>query len=193
MKGFAKLLAIALVLIVVPTMATDMTCFGACHGQCGKTPCACARPCESCPACCAPSKPCVQYEEKEVTAYKTVFEEVVDKVPVEAVKYVEETAYRCVPATVMQPPPAPACAPAKACAPCNTCGPATCAELVPVQVLKKVPYTVFREVRYQKIEEHPRVVVKQVPYTFIQCVPKTVCEACGPAAACGKPACDGSK
>ncbi len=143
------------------------------------------------PAVLRPTQPCprIEYEEKECTAYKTVFEEVVDKVSVDAVKFVEETEYRCVPVTVMQPPPLPACEPAQACASCNTCAPATCCDLVPVQVLKKVPFTVLREVHYQKVEERPRVVVKQVPYTFTQCVPKVVCEPCGPVSACDKPAC----
>ena len=184
MKEFARILVVASVVIVIGAITADVACFGACRGQCGKSPCVCK--CDSCPPCCAPSKPCIQYEEKEVTAYKTVFEEVIEKVQVPAVKYVEETAYRCVPVTVMQPRPTAACEPAKACAPCNTCAPATCGDLVPVQVLKKAPYTVFREVHYQKTEERPRVVVKQVPYTFIQCVPKVVCEPCCPASTCDK-------
>ena len=186
MRMFAKVLAIASVLLVIGAIAAEQTCLAACHGQCGKQPCVCAREGPCCPPCCAPTKPCIQYEEKEVTAYKTVYEEVVEKVPVPAVRYVEATEYRCVPVTVMQPKPAAACEPAKACAPCNPCGPAVCGEMVPVQILKKVPYTVFREEQYQKIEERPRVVVKQVPYTFIQCVPKVT--PCEPAAACEKPA-----
>ena len=118
MKRFTKGLVIVSVLLVMGSLASDVACFGACHGQCGKHTCACVQQRDCCPPCCTAPQPCprIVYEEKECTAYKTVFEEVIDKVPVDAVKYVEETAYRCVPVTVMQPPTVAACQPAKACA-----------------------------------------------------------------------------
>lgn len=183
MRMLAKVLSIALVAVAIGVIAADQACLGGCRDQCAKKPCACGRDKPCCPPCCAPTQPCQQYEEKEVTAYKTVYEEVVEKVPVPAVKYVEATEYRCVPVTVMQPRAVQPCEPAKSCAPC---GPAVCNEMVPVQILKKVPYTVFREEHYQKIEERPKVVVKQVPYTYIQCVP--IVPPCQPVAPCEKPA-----
>jgi hypothetical protein len=156
-------------------------------------------------SCCAPQTCTVMvtrrevvYEEVQQTCYKTVYEEVVEKVTVDAVRYVEGTAYRCAPCTVMQPCPPQACAPAKSCE--SACSPpSSCCDMVPVQVLRKVPYTTARPESYQKVEARPRVVVKQVPYTITVCVPKvvyrqvpvTVC--CPVPDCCAKPSCDSSK
>ena len=129
------------------------------------------------------------YEEVEQTCYKTVFEEVVEKVPVEAVKYVEGTAYRCAPCTVMQPCQPQPCGPAKTCAPSACAQPAPCNELVPVQVLRKVPYTTATPQPYQKIEERKRVVEKQVPYTITVCVPKVVYKQVPVTICCPVPPC----
>jgi hypothetical protein len=170
-----KLFVIAFVAALLPMFATvtaDACYCGAARHRCCKQTSCCPTPCCA-PATCGCQE--VIYEEKEMTLYKTVYEEVMDKVVVDAVKYVEETEYRCCKCTVMQPKPANPCEPAKTCAPA-ACGPcaAPCTEMVPVEILRKVPHTVYRPVCYQKVEERPRVVVKQVPYTVTICVPKAV-------------------
>jgi len=132
------------------------------------------------------------YEEEVRTFYKTVYEDVVDKVPVDAVRYVEETQYRCQPCTIWQPRPPEACGPIKACGPATCCAPSSCCDMVPTQILRKVPYTTYRPEHYQKIEERPRVASKQVPYTITVCVPKVIYKqvpvtVCCPVPCCGKP------
>jgi len=132
------------------------------------------------------------YTEEERTFYKTVYEDVVDKVPVDAVRYVEEIQYRCQPCTIWQPRPPEACGPIKACAPASCCAPSSPCEMVATQVLRKVPYTTYRPEHFQKIEERPRVVSKQVPYTITVCVPKVIYKqipvtVCCPVPCCGRP------
>jgi hypothetical protein len=131
----------------------------------------------------------VVYEEQQQTCYKTVYAEVVEKVPVEAVKYVEGTAYHCAPCTVMQPCQPPACGPTRTCAPAACGEAAPCGELKPVQVLRKVPYTTMTPQKYQKMEEVRRVVAKQVPYTITVCVPKVVCRQVPATVYCPIPCC----
>src|SRR5271166_4278130 len=65
-------------------------CVATCQPQCGT---------------CTVMKTCCEtiYEEEQRTFYKTVYEDVVDKVPVDAVRYVEEIQYRCQPCTIWQP------------------------------------------------------------------------------------------
>ncbi len=139
-------------------------------GGCAAAPSVCGQPCRTVMRTCQETV----YEEVPQTAYKTVYEEVVEKVSFPAVKYVEETAYHCVPTTVMQPRTPQTCEPVGSCAPA-ACGPSESrCDMVPVQVLRKVPYMVTRAVPYQKTEERRRVVEKQVPYTIIVCVPKVV-------------------
>jgi hypothetical protein len=178
-------------LLIVLLMAGVLQGFNALTAAAG----GCAAKCRAgCPSCCNAPQPCqeVLYEEKQCTFYKTVYEQVMEKVTVNAVKYVEETEYRCCNCTTWQPRQDTCCAPVKACAPA-TCGPAAVgSEMAPVQCVRKVPYTVCRPVSYQKTEERPRVVVKQVPYTVTCCVPKVVGGACAPAAQCYAP-CDQSK
>jgi hypothetical protein len=184
-----------LLLAFVAATADACYCGAARHRCCKERTCCQATPCCQAPGCCEPTT-CqeVVYEEKQMTLYKTVYKEVMDKVVVNAVKYVEETEYRCCPCTVMQPKQANPCEPAKTCAPA-ACAPEICAEMVPVQILKKVPHTVYRCVCYQKTEERPRVVVEQEPYTVTICVPKVVCkpvDVCSPAPLCCAPK-DGGK
>jgi hypothetical protein len=142
---------------------------------------------------CTVMKTCkeVVYEERECTQYKTVFEEVIDKRMVDAVKYVEDTEYRCVPCTICQERQSAPCEPVKTCAPA-ACGESTCCEKV--AILRKAPVTVLRPVTYQKVVETPRVVTKQVPYTIIICEPKVVYKQvpvtiCCPVPCCCKPKC----
>ena len=79
----------------------DTTCRQSCH----KPSCCCS--CEW-----TVMKKCkeIVYDEEEITLYKTVYEEVVDKHVIDAVKYVPETQYRCVPSTAWQPEQPCACA-----------------------------------------------------------------------------------
>jgi hypothetical protein len=179
MRRLFVMMALASLLQVFVATTADACYCGAARHRCCK------------PACCTATKTCeeVVYEEKQITLYKTVYEEVVDKVVVDAVKYVPETEYRCVKCPTSQPNEAGCCQP---CAPA-TCAPtATCAPAAPVECMRKVPFTVYRCVCYQKTENRPRVVVKQVPYTVTCCVPKVVCkqvpiDVCAPAAPCCAP------
>jgi hypothetical protein len=193
-----RLFVIALIAGLLPlfgTAAADACYCGAARHRCGKEK-SCSRTKHSCcqTQCCTVAKTCqeVVYEEQERTLYKTVYEEVVDKVVVNAVKYVEDTEYRCCKCTVWQPKQPDACEPVKSCAPA-ACGPsATCADMEQVEIMRKVPHTVYRCVCEQKTEDRPRVVVKQVPYTVTVCVPKVVCkqvpvDVCAPVPQCCAP------
>ena len=172
------------------------------YRRCRRAPC-----CTVAASCCCDQqcytvmKTCreVIYEEVEQTYYKTVYEEVVEKVPVEAVRYVEGTAYRCAPCTIWQPRPPRPCELTDACTPAACAEPGPCMEMASVQVLRKVPYTTARPEHYQKMEERRRVVAKQVPYTITLCVPKVVCKqvpvtiCCPMPCCCDKPSCCGGQ
>jgi hypothetical protein len=147
--------------------------------------CCCRETCQT--QCFTVMKTCQKtvYEEKECTFYKTVYEQVVDKKPVDTTKFVEGVAYKCAPYTGMVPKTPDACAPAK-----PPCAPAQCeSAMTPVQCMIKVPYTTMNEVPAQKIEEVSRVVEKQVPYTVICCIPKTVCVEVPVTVCCPAPRC----
>jgi hypothetical protein len=196
MRRLLVITFIAGLLQTLGTMTADACYCGAARYRCGKqSSCSRTKHC-CCPSQCYPAmKTCqeVVYEEKQCTFYKTVFEEVKDKVVVKAVKYVEDTEYRCCKCTTQQPKESACCEPVKSCAPAAACGPpATCTEMAPVECIRKVPYTVCRPVCYEKTEERPRVVVKQVPYTVTCCVPRVVCkqvpvEVCSPVPQCCAP------
>jgi hypothetical protein len=155
----------------------------------------CCHRVQSCDSCCTVMKTCqgVVYEEKQCTFYKTVYEEVKEKVVVPVVKYVEETEYRDTKCTIWQPKETGACEPVKSCAPAACASPTVSTEMTPVECIRKTPHTVYRCVCEQKTVERPRVVVKQVPYTVTCRVPKVVCkqvpvEVCAPAPQCCVPA-----
>ena len=177
---------LAFLLQVVGALTADACYCGAAQHRCRRAP--------SCNSCCTVMKTCqeVVYEDKECTFYKTVYEEVMDKVVVNAVKYVEDTEYRDSKCTIWQPKETGACEPVKSCAPAACAPSAVCTEMVPVECIRKVPHTVFRCVSYEKVEERPRVVAKQVPYTVTCRVPKVVCkqvpvDACAPVPQCCAP------
>ncbi len=157
---------------------------GACCGGCGTC---CQQRCYTVMRTCQE----VVYEAHETTAYKTVFEEVIEKKPVEAVKYVEETQLQMRSTTILQPCPAKPCCgcqSAKPCAPAQTCGEAQpCMAAVPC--LQKLPVPVLRPVTYQKIEETPRVVIKQVPYPVTCYTAKVVCKQVPVTVCCPVPCC----
>jgi hypothetical protein len=192
-------LVVTLLLCGISNVADACYCGAARYCLCRRV----RRPATAAP-CCAKQchtvmKTCceVVYEEVERTLYKPEYQEVVEKVPVDAVRYVEGTAYRCASRTVWQPGQPQPCGPAKTCAPAACGQPSSGCGMVPVQVLRKVPYTTARAEHYQKIEERRRVVVRQVPYTITLCVPKvvrkqvpvTVC--CPMPCCCDKPSCCG--
>jgi hypothetical protein len=185
MKKLSTLLMLAAVLWLAGIGAADACCCGVARHCCRKV---CCSPCQM--QTFTVMKTCAKtvYEEKECTFYKTVYEQVVDKKSVPTTKFVEDTAYRCAPFTGFVPKPAAACEPAKPpCAPAQ-CG-APCNEMMPVQCLRKVPYTTFKEVAAEKMEEVPRVVEKQVPYTVVCCIPKIVYEQVPVTICCPVPCC----
>ncbi|NQU23373.1 MAG: hypothetical protein HQ567_19000 [Candidatus Nealsonbacteria bacterium] len=139
---------------------------------CAEKGCGLKRACLKTPSCC---KTCQEtdFDEEERTFYRPVYkEEMVEKV-VNTVEYVEETRYRCRPCTVWQPKPTGGCEP---CEPVKGCGPAKPCEMVPVQILRKVPYTVVVKKCVQKTEKVPRTVCTMEPYTVIVCIPRAVCK-----------------
>jgi len=187
-----RLLGLPLVAILLLDIGTESL---ACASYCGAVRhCCCQRVPRVATCCtCTVMKTCCEtvFGEEERTFYKTVYEDVVDKVPVDAVRYVEEIQYRCQPCMICQPRPPETCGPIKTCGPANDCEPCSPC-MVPTQILRKVPYTTYRPEHYQKIEERPRVVSKQVPYTVTVCVAKVVYKQvpvtiCCPIPCCGKP------
>jgi hypothetical protein len=192
MRHFVRIFILVMPVLILGATAAEAGCVGAGRYYHRRCTCCCAAPCTCCQQqCFTVMKRCkeIVYEEKECTAYQTVYEEVVEKQTVEAVKFVEETQYRCQPTTVMQPCESTACAAAKCGQQPECCPPAKTCEMVPVQVLKKVPYTAVREVRYEKTEEKPKVLTKQVPYTFTCCVPKVVYKEVPVQVCCPMPCC----
>ncbi len=71
----------------------------------------------------------------------------------------------------------------------GTCGPGGCPELVPVQVLKKCPYTTVREVIEEQEIERPRLTCKLVKEEIIICVPHVVCKQVPVRVCCPTPCC----
>ena len=71
----------------------------------------------------------------------------------------------------------------------GTCGPNGCPELVPVQVLKKCPYTTVREVIEEQEIERPRLTCKLVKEEIIICVPHVVCKQVPVRVCCPTPCC----
>ena len=196
-----SLVAVLFLLSGVGSVAEACYCGAARYGLCRRSCCCTVATSPCAQQCCTVMRTCqeVVYDEVQQTCYKTVYEEVVEKVTIDAVKYVEERAYHCVPCTIMQPRPPQACVPVKSCAPAACSQPGSCCDMVPVQVLRKVPYTTARPVSYQKTEDRPRVVVKQVPYTITICVPRVVCKqvpvtiCCPIPSCCSQPSCCGGR
>ncbi len=117
MRRLFVIFALAILLQGVAATAANACYCGAARYRCCKATCCTRVKGCCCPQqCCTVTKPCqeVVYEEKQVTAYKTVYKEVVEKVLVDAVKYVPEIEYHCVKCTIMQPKEASCCSP---CAP----------------------------------------------------------------------------
>jgi hypothetical protein len=127
----------------------------------------------------------VTYEEKQVTIYETVFEEVVEKKVVATTKFVADTELRVVPTVVYQDQQ-PACG---ACAP--ACGPAVSCCKVPVCCLQKLPHPIVREVPAEEVVTVKRVVEKKIPKTITCLTPKVTCvqvpvqSCCQSACSCG--------
>lgn len=196
-----KLLGTPVLAIVVLLIAEGTASAGYCgvlSYRCGKRACCRQATCTCCrQECHTVMKTCkeVIYEPKEVTAYKTVYEEVIDEKTVDVVKYVEEIRHRYAPTTIMQWKESECCRPAPSCAPVKSCAPVeSCQQLVPVQCIQKVPYTALVPVTEQKVEKVPRIVIKQVPYQVTCYCPKVVykqvpVKVCCPVPCCCKPKC----
>lgn len=164
----------------------------------GQQPACCATPtvapscgCTCGSDCCTVMKTVkeVVYDEEEVTFYRTEYKEVVEKQKVDAVKYVEGTAYRCAPVTHQQLEQSPACGTSgcasSACAKPSCCPP----QMKPICIMQKVPYTTYSEVPYQEEVEVKRVKAVQVPYTVTRCVPRVVCKTVPVQVCCCKAKC----
>lgn len=148
--------------------------------DCGSAPTArCAQP-KSCQ--CVPDRVCqeVVYEEYERTAYKTVFEEVMEKKEVCTIKYVEETEDRPACCTVYEPCMPDGCNP---CAPQQNCG------MRQEQCIRKVPHAVYRPVCEKTTIEVPRIVEKRIPYTVTCLKPRIVSKEMPAAGCCPKCCC----
>lgn len=119
---------------------------------------------------CVVMKTCkvVEYDEYERTAYKTVFEEVMEKKEVCSIRYVEETEYRPACCTVYLPCEPAGCKAADPCAPEQVCG------MRPEVCIRKVPHTVYRPVCEKKTVEVPRIVERRIPYTITCLKPRIV-------------------
>ncbi|MGQ9575821.1 MAG: hypothetical protein ACUVUC_10925 [Thermoguttaceae bacterium] len=181
-------LCLAAALAVAPSTADA--------GYCGAARYRCCKPahgrgdCAVCkPQCCTLMKTCqeVTYEEKELTTYQTVFEELKQTNTIDTVKYVPETEYRIVCTTVSQSRevdcPRPCCDPGAK--------PTKCVQQVPVSCLRKVPVTVIRAVPAKETVESVRVVEKKVPKTVTCLIPKVTyvqvpVQVCCPVPCCCK-------
>jgi len=165
---------------------------------CGASRC-CLRAARS--SCCTPSYCTVMktvqetvYDERTMDVYHVEYGEVKDKVKIPVVKYKEGTAYRCCCVTVLQLPPLSNCPPVKTCAPAadctnSNCGSGGCPELVPVQVLKKCPYTTMHEVIEEEEIERTRLTCKLIKEEIMVCVPRVVCKQVPVQVCCPTPCC----
>jgi len=196
MRRFLAVAAIAAVPLLIDTSTAQAAYCGALRSRCCQPSCCCECTCQQ--KCCTVMKTVreVTYEPYEVTAHKIVYKEVIDKVPIEAVKYVEETHYKMRCCTIMQAREVKCCPPC-ACGPTDCCGPKTCTQMVPVCCMKKVPYTAVRMVNYTKIEERPRVVIEKVPYKVTCYKPIVTCKqvpvkVCCPSCCCTPKCCCGN-
>jgi hypothetical protein len=183
MRNYVVISALAACLLIPMAGLTDA-------GDCG--PAQAATCCQ--PTCCqcTVTKTCkeVVYDEYERTAYKTVFEEVMEKKEVCAIRYVEETEHRPACCTLYEPCVPDGCRPVDPCAPEQTCG------MRPTSCIRKVPHTVYRPVCETKTVEVPRIVEKRIPYTVTCLKPRIVCRevpvtVCCPKCCC-RPACQES-
>lgn len=140
--------------------------------------------CKSCKPACESGK-CgeqVQYEAREVTEYKTVYEEVRTPKVIETVKFVAETELREAPCSVCESQPPQACGPAG----CEACGSCQAAPGRQIPGMRKVPVTVYRAVPDKKTIESVQIIERKIPHTYTCYIPKAV-PPCGPAApACSK-------
>jgi hypothetical protein len=129
----------------------------------------------------------VVMEEQMSTTYQTVYEEIKEEKHVPVVKYVPETYYRCVCTTIYQPAATKSCEPVAACPP--AAGQPAAAELVPIQVCRKVPEIGYRAVAGEETVQVRRIVAKLVPHPITLCVPKVVWKQVPVQVCCPVPRC----
>jgi len=188
------LLVVAVVLVAMASVAQAGYC-GAERTGCSRRACCPETRCGCCQQTCTVMKTCkkVVYEEKKITTYETVYEDVPEPKTVEGVKYVAQTEERTVPYTVSETRETP-CAPcAKACDPAACGQPAKCTEQVPVACLRKVPVTVFRAEPTKETVQAVRCVEKKIPHTITVLCPKEVEEQVPVEVCCPVPCCCKSK
>ena len=190
MRTSLRVLAIAVVLAAIGVSVADACYCGATQYRFCKPACCCKADCCCQWECHTVMKTCKQVvcEIKEETRYRTVYKEVTEEKPVDAVKYVEELQCREVAQAVCQP-----CCETSCCEPADCCQPTCCK---PVTCMKMVPCKVFKPVPDQKTEKIVRIVETQEPYTVPVCVCKEVVkevpvEVCCPVPCCCRPTCCG--
>jgi hypothetical protein len=194
MKYGGVAIAALMVLLGAATVRAGDDC--GCSNDCCKTTC-----CKPGQKVCTVMKICKEtvYEEQERTFYRQVFKEEMQDRTINTMEYVEETRYRCQPCTIWQPKAdcCPACDAGSDCVSACGCVPPKPVEMVQVEIIKKVPYTVVVPKCVQKVEKVPRTVTTMEPYTVTVCIPHVVytqvpVEVCCPASCCcGKKDCQG--
>jgi len=187
MRRLLGVSVIAAMLLAVTASTASASYCGALRSRSCKQSCCqekCTSPCQCCYTVMRMCR-CVEYDYEEMTLYKTVYEEVIDKHTVCATKYVEGVDYRCCPCTDWQPGQPCACGPVDCCGKESCCVP----PMEPTCYLRRVPRKTLQPECYEKTIEKPRVVVKQVPYTVTKCIPRVVCKEVPVTICCPMPSC----
>lgn len=194
MKTWLKISLVAAALAAWGANTADAGYCGAARYRCCKATCGAAEGACCKQQCCTVMKVCeeVTYEEKQMTVYETVFEDVPEKKEVETTKFVEETEPRIVSITVRQTREVEC--PKSCCDPCAE--PKKCAQQVAVPCLRKVSVPVIRGVPAKETAESVRTVEKKIPKTITCLVPKVKrvekpVEVCCPMPCCCRCACCG--
>jgi hypothetical protein len=180
-------LGISLVAVVVASLWAST----AEAGYCGANRYRCCKPaCTSCQTqCCTVMKVQkeVTYEEKSMTVYDTVFEEVPVKRTVDTTKFVDDKEPRIVSMPIcqtVQTPCSPSC-----CEPCAA--PKSCAQQTTVPCLQRVPVPVVRDVPAKEELQSTRIVEKKTPRTVICLTAHVKCVEVPVQVCCPMPSCCG--
>ena len=191
MKRFCGVsLVVAAVLAAMASVAQAGYC-GAERARCCQRACCPKAQCGCCQQTCTVMKTCAKtiYEEKKVTTYETVYEDVPEKKTVDAVQYVAQTEERLVPYTVTETRPCQCSGCGQPCAaPCGQ--PTSCCQQVAVPCLRKVPVTVLQAVPAKETVQTVRLAEKKIPHTFTVLCPKVVYEQVPVQVCCPVPCCE---
>ena len=194
MRTWLGILLVACVVMALGASTADAAYCGAARYRCCKPSC-CQGECAACKQqCCTVMQVCeeVTYEEKQVTVYDTVYEEVPEKKPVETTKFVEDKEPRIVSLPVKQTREV-AC-PQSCCDPCAA--PKKCSQEVSVPCLQRVSVPVVRGVPAKETAESVRIVEKKIPRTVTCLTPKVKrvekpVQVCCPMPSCCRCSCCG--